>query len=376
MNLRNDHYFMAMALRLAGRGMYTTMPNPRVGCVLVRDGEVVGEGWHEAAGQAHAESRALAAAGERARRATAYVTLEPCSHHGRTGPCADALVTAGVARVVVAMIDPNPLVAGAGAARLRNAGIQVDSGLLEEQAASLNPGFIRRMRDQRPYVRCKMAMSLDGRTAKAGGESRWITGDAARLDVQRLRARSCAIMTGIDTVLADDPSLTVRWQELAAGDFATPGNTPARQPLRVVVDTRLRLSPTARVLGLPGTTLVATASEARARYEALERSGGRVACFPVAGEYVDLSKLLRYLAEQEINEILLEAGATLAGAMLQRGLIDEFVIYMAPVLMGNDARALFNLPGLTAMADNIALAIRDIRKVGDDWRVSAFPVGV
>ncbi|KAF0192124.1 MAG: riboflavin biosynthesis protein RibD [Gammaproteobacteria bacterium] len=376
MNLRNDHYFMAMALRLAGRGMYTTMPNPRVGCVLVRDGDVVGEGWHEAAGQAHAESRALAAAGARARGATAYVTLEPCSHHGRTGPCADALIAAGVARVVVAMIDPNPLVAGAGAARLRDAGIQVDSGLLEEQAASLNPGFIRRMRDQRPYVRCKMAMSLDGRTAKAGGESRWITGDAARLDVQRLRARSCAIMTGIDTVLADDPSLTVRWQALAAGDCATPGNTPARQPLRVVVDTNLRLSPTARLLGLPGKTLVATATEDCARYEALARSGARVACFPLTGAQVDLSELLRYLAEQGMNEILLEAGATLAGAMLQRRLIDEFVIYVAPVLMGSDARALFNLPGLAAMADNIALAIRDIRKVGDDWRVSAFPAGV
>lgn len=374
MTFPSDHYYMARAVRLAERGLYTTMPNPRVGCVLVRDGEVVGEGWHATAGQAHAEAHALAAAGARARGATAYVTLEPCSHHGRTAPCADALIAAGVARVVVAMVDPNPLVAGAGAARLRAAAIPVDVGVLEAPAAALNPGFIRRMRERRPYVRCKMAMSLDGRTAKAGGASRWITGAAARLDVQRLRARSCAILTGIGTVLSDDPSLTVRWQELAADDGATWSEMPRRQPLRVVLDTRLRLSPSARMLALPGATLIATATDAR--HPALEWPGVRVARIPLSGSHVDPDAVLRYLADHDINEVLVEAGPTLAGAMVRRGLIDEFVIYLAPVLMGSDARPLFDLAGLAGMADNLPLAIRDMRRVGDDWRVTAAPVGV
>lgn len=374
MNPAVDHEFMARALRLAERGLYTTMPNPRVGCVLVRDAQVVGEGAHERAGEPHAEVHALTAAGDRARGSTAYVTLEPCSHHGRTGPCADALIKAGVRRVVVAMTDPNPQVSGAGATRLRAAGVEVTIGLLQQQAEALNPGFIRRMRDGRPWVRCKMAMSLDGRTAKASGASRWITGEAARRDVQRWRARSCAIMTGVGTVLSDDPRLTVRWQDLAADD-GLPARAPDRQPLRVVVDTTLRTPASARLLAEPGTTLIATGSEDTATHAVMARSGARIAVFPLIDGQVDIDEMLRYLARHGINEVLLEAGATLAGAMVRRGLVDEWVIYVAPTLMGSDARPLVTLAGLDAMADNLALRIRDIRPIGDDWRIIALPAG-
>lgn len=357
-----DFEYMSRALQLAERGLYTTDPNPRVGCVLVKDGAVVGEGWHVRAGEAHAEINALAQAGDRAHGATAYVTLEPCCHHGRTPPCSAALIEAGVTRVVAAMVDPNPQVAGQGLAQLRAAGIAVEHGVMAAQAEALNPGFVMRMRKGRPFVRAKLAMSLDGRTAMASGESKWITGAAARADVQRLRARSGAIITGIGTVLADDPSLTVRLDDAGA--------EPARQPLRVVLDPHLSLPPTARLLGLPGRTLVFTAVNDAAPRDQLVNAGAKVIRIAGHDEGLDLHAMLETLAGEQINEALLETGATLSGAMLRAGLIDELVIYMAPHLMGDGARGLFHLPGLSEMKDRVALEIADIRAVGKDWRIT------
>jgi diaminohydroxyphosphoribosylaminopyrimidine deaminase/5-amino-6-(5-phosphoribosylamino)uracil reductase len=361
---------MAHALRLAERGLYTTDPNPRVGCVLVRDGEVVGAGWHERAGEPHAEIHALRAAGERAAGATAYVTLEPCVHHGRTPPCADALVAASVARVVVAMKDPNPVVDGAGLGRLATAGIVVEWGLLEDQARALNPGFVTRMTRGRPYTRCKLAMSLDGRTAMASGESRWVTGPAARRDVQRLRARSSAVVTGIGTVVADDPLLTVRDETVGAP-------SPAggwRQPLRVVLDPRLSTPPAARLLSAPGRTVIATCCQDDEAAEPLMDTPAEVIRFPGSVDGLDLAALVRYLAlEEAVNELLVEAGATLSGAFVQAGLVDELVLYVAPKLLGATARGLLQLPGLERMADAIPIEILDIRAVGRDWRVTARP---
>lgn len=360
----DGHRFMTRALHLAQRGLYTTDPNPRVGCVLVRDGEVVGEGWHERAGGPHAEIHALERAGEAARGATAYITLEPCCHHGRTPPCTDALIRAGVARVVAAMEDPNPRVAGKGLARLAQVGIVVESGVMQAQAEALNPGFVRRMRVGLPFVRIKQACSLDGRTAMASGESRWITGEAARRDVHRLRARSSAILTGVGTVLADDPSLTVRLDDLPA----------ARQPLRVVVDSRLRTPPSARMLGLPGGTLILTAVGDPQREAELREAGAQVVALPTRDGGVDLHAALRYLAQAEVNEVLVEAGPTLGGALLSAGLADELVLYVAPHLMGDAARGLFHLPGLERLAQRISLDIADVRAVGGDWRIVARPV--
>lgn len=362
-----DHGYMARALRLAARGLYTTDPNPRVGCVLVRDGAVVGEGWHERAGEPHAEVIALRAAGADARGATCYVTLEPCAHHGRTPPCTEALVEAGVARVVAAMEDPNPAVAGQGLARLRTAGIAVEHGLLAGQAEALNPGFLKRMRGGRPFVRCKLAMSLDGRTAMASGESQWITGPEARRDVQRLRARSSAILTGAGTVLADDPSFTVRAAEL--GEDEPAGGL--RQPLRVVVDPHLSTPPTTRMLSLPGSTLIITTSDDTAEADALLAAGAEVVRLPGTPDTVDLDAVLELLGQRGMNEVHLETGATLAGAMLRAGLVDELVVYMAPLLLGDGARGLFHLPGLASMADRVELEIVDLRAVGRDWRISA-----
>ena len=355
---------MARALRLAARGLFTTDPNPRVGCVVVSDGKIVGEGWHERAGSPHAEVHALQRAGSAAAGATAYVTLEPCSHHGRTPPCADALIASRVGRVVAAMQDPNPQVAGKGLQALRDAGIDVAAGLLEQEALSLNPGFAQRMRLGRPWVRCKLAMSLDGRTAKASGESKWITGPAAREDVHRLRARSSAVMTGIGTVLADDPSLTARLEGHDAGALL--------QPLRVVLDSSLQLPPGAGLLQQPGETLVVTGVEDPAREAALARPGVSVVTLPLGDDgRPDPRSVLQYLARLEVNEVHLEAGARLSGAMLEAGLVDELVIYMAPHLMGDAARGLFHLPGLDRVAQRIRLEVRDIRAVGGDWRITA-----
>jgi diaminohydroxyphosphoribosylaminopyrimidine deaminase / 5-amino-6-(5-phosphoribosylamino)uracil reductase len=370
----HDHAFMARALSLAKRALYTTDPNPRVGCVLVRGGEIVGEGWHRRAGEPHAERLAVAAAGERARGATAYVTLEPCCHHGRTPPCTDALLEAGVARVVAAMQDPNPLVAGKGLEILRTGGIEAAVGLLEAQARALNAGFAKRMSEGLPYLRCKVAASLDGRTAMASGESRWITGEAARRDVHRLRARSSAVLTGIGTVLADDPELTVRLQggELTGMD---PG-APVRQPLRVVADSRLRFPITARMLRGPGRTLIATAACDALRTGQLEAAGAAVhRCAETDGR-VDLHALLRELAAREVNEVLAEAGPGLAGALVREGLVDELVLYLAPHLMGAAARGMFELPALDRMQDRIGLEILDMCMVGRDLRIRAKPLVV
>ncbi|AOV18430.1 riboflavin biosynthesis protein RibD [Acidihalobacter aeolianus] len=361
---------MARALQLARRGLYTTHPNPRVGCVLVRDGKIVGEGFHARAGEAHAEIRALQAAGKQARGVTAYVTLEPCNHHGRTPPCTEALIDAGVARVVAAMRDPNPLVAGGGLAALSAAGIEVASGLLEGSAQALNPGFISRMTYGVPWVRVKSAMSLDACTALASGESRWVTGAAARRDVQRWRARADAILTGIDTVIADDPSLNVR---LDAADLGIEG--AVAQPLRVVLDSRLRISPEARLFRLPGKVLV-IAAEGRvgaAARAALEARGAEIATVPAAksGRGLNLAEVLRLLGRRGINEVHVETGATLAGALIREGLVDELVIFVASHLLGGGARGVFLLPAIETMGERTHLEITQTRRVGDDWRLIA-----
>lgn len=365
-----DAEYMSQALRLARRGLYTTHPNPRVGCVLVREGVVVGEGFHARAGESHAEAHALRIAGPQARGATAYVSLEPCCHHGRTPPCADALIEAGVTRVVAAMRDPNPLVAGRGLAQLSAAGIDVSSGLLESSAQALNPGFISRMTRGVPWVRVKSAMSLDACTALASGESRWITGAAARQDVQRWRARADAVLTGVDTVLADDPSLNVR---LEAADLGIDGIVA--QPLRVILDSDLRVSPEARLFRLPGQVLV-IAAEGRvspATRKTLESRGAEVVSVPAAkvGRGLDLPEVLRLLARRGINEIHVEAGAMLAGALVREGLADELVIYVAPHLLGGGARAVFALPALESIGERTHLEISQARRVGDDWRLIA-----
>jgi len=360
-----DTGHMAEAIRLAQRGLCTTAPNPRVGCVIARGERVLARGCHRRAGGPHAEAAALDAAAESVRGATAYVTLEPCSHHGRTAPCADALIGAGVVRVVAASRDPNPLVAGRGLERLRAAGIAVECGLLEREAVALNPGFFKRMQSGMPWVRAKLAMSIDGRTAMADGTSKWITGEAARADVQRLRARSCAIVTGVGTVLLDDPRLDVR----ASVDGGLP---PERQPVRVVLDSRLRTPVSARVIGEAGETLVVSAARDPARERALGEAGVTLLHLPDAGGRVDLRALLAHLAAAQCNEVLIEAGATLAGAALRAGLVDELLIYVAPVLMGSSARPLLDLP-LSAMEQKLGLRIADVTAVGADWRITATP---
>ena len=365
-----DLAFMAQALRLARLGLFTTDPNPRVGCVLVRAGTVVGEGYHRCAGAPHAERIALTTAGKQAKGATAYITLEPCCHQGRTPPCTDGLLTAGVERVVIAMVDPNPRVAGRGLAALEAAGVAVQVGVLEAYAQALNPGFIKRMQQGLPHVRCKLAASLDGRTAMASGKSKWITSAAARRDVQRLRARSSAILTGSGTLLADDPALDVRLEE---AELAGP-DEPVRQPLRVLVDSHLRTPTDARLFDQPGPILIiglATAATEAARR--LEAAGAEVRLGAISEDRVDLTALLRYLGQREINEVQVEAGPTLAGALLQAGLVDEIVLYLAPHLMGDGSRGLFRLPGLTQMSDRVELTIRDLRTIGPDLRIIAVP---
>lgn len=359
----NDQFYMARALRLAKKGLYTASPNPRVGCVLVRDDAVIGEGWHRRTGDAHAEIVALNSVvdfgHQHARAATAYVTLEPCSHHGRTPPCVQALIAAGITRVVVAMVDPNPKVAGSGIKQLEAAGIQVDVAVCEQDARELNVGFIKRMTQNKPLVRCKLAMSLDGRTAMASGESQWITSKAARHDVQYWRARSDAVLTGIGTVLADDPRLTVR------GEFESCLDA---QPLRVVADSGLRTPADARLfVDADGDVLVMTAEGQDvppaypAEVHGLALKDGRL----------DLGQLMTELARREINEVHVEAGAQLSGALLQAGLVDELLIYMAPMLMGSSARGLLDMPGLDQLSDALALDIFEIRAVGSDVRIRA-----
>jgi len=352
---------MARALELARRGLYTTDPNPRVGCVLLRDGAVVGEGWHERAGSAHAEVAALAAAGAAARGATAYVTLEPCNHYGRTPPCSLALIEAGVARVVYAIDDPNPEVAGAGAARLREHRIEVQSGLMAGEAEALNVGYLRRWRTGRPFVRVKLAASLDGRTALANGESRWITSKAARTDVQYFRARSSAVLTGIGTILADDPAMNVRIEE------------SNRQPLRAVLDSTLRTPLEARVIHRQGAVLLIATQDDPQKRQLLERKGVEVALLPSSTARPDLNAVLELLGARGANELWVEAGAVLAGAFVRERLFDELIIYLAPTLLGPDARPLMQLPALAVLEDRLRLRFAECVAVGDDLRITAVP---
>jgi len=349
---------MSRALELAQRGLYTTAPNPRVGCVIVSAGAIVGEGWHERAGGPHAEVAALEAAGARARGGSAYVSLEPCVHQGRTGPCTEALIASGVKRVIAAVQDPNPLVRGQGLARLREAGITSEIGLLEDEAREVNIGFTSRMTRGRPWVRMKVAASLDGKTALNNGRSRWITGEAARRDGHHWRARACAVLTGIGTVRDDDPLLTVR-------DVET-----TRQPLRIVVDSRLELPLNARVLR-GGGLLIASARDDTRAIAALREKGAEVVVIPNRAGKVELPALMRELAKREINEIHVEAGHRLNGSLVDEGLIDELLVYLAPSLLGDAARGMFHLPELADLEGRRKLAIRDARMIGPDIRIIA-----
>jgi diaminohydroxyphosphoribosylaminopyrimidine deaminase / 5-amino-6-(5-phosphoribosylamino)uracil reductase len=394
MGTAQDSLWMARALHLAERGLYATSPNPRVGCVLVRDGQVVGEGWHKRAGEPHAEVLALRAAGVAAHGATAYVTLEPCSHYGRTPPCTDALIAAGIARVAVAVQDPNPLVAGQGIAKLSEADIEVKCGLMEGAARELNAGFFARMTRGTPWLRIKIAMSLDGRTALANGVSQWITGEAARQDVQRWRARSCAVLTGIGTVLADDPQLNVREgaltfssesllsSPLAAKGSLTCSGAPTgvpvagawegseglRQPLRVVLDSQFRIPLTARILN-EGNVLIYTAVLDAKKSEVLEKVGASVCVLPDGKGQVDLAGMLVDLAKRGCNEVLVEAGSTLNGALLRAGMVDELLLYLAPQLLGDAARGMAQLGELTSLDQRLDLNWQDVRQIGNDLRV-------
>jgi len=361
--MATHEYYMARALQLAARGLFTTDPNPRVGCVIVKDDHIIAEGWHQRAGEGHAEVNAIANAGGAAKGSDCYVTLEPCSHFGRTPPCADLLVNAGVKRVFIAMRDPNPVVSGNGIKRLQDAGIDVTVGVLTQQAEDLNPGFCKRMRTGMPYVRAKIAMSLDGRTAMSSGESKWITGPEARQDVQKLRARSSAILSGMGTVIADDPAFTIRPE----GDWY-PEQQPVRQALKVIVSAHSTLPNDCQLLSnkddllLVGTKTQPGIPDDINVLTVAEKNGG-----------VDLHALMIELGQREMNEVMVEAGSVLNGALLDAGLIDELIIYMAPKIMGDSARGIFHLPELQAMSQNIELTITDIRAVGKDWRITAKP---
>ncbi|MFT6758117.1 MAG: diaminohydroxyphosphoribosylaminopyrimidine deaminase [Chitinophagales bacterium] len=357
-----DRCYMARALKLAAKGLYTTTPNPSVGCVLVKDGKIVGEGYTQPAGGAHGEVMAMNAAGANTTGATAYVTLEPCSHYGRTPPCSNGLIAAGVVRVVAAMEDPNPVVASSGLAKLKVAGVQVESGLLEAQARQFLAGFYQRMTNGVPKVIAKLASSLDGRTAMASGESQWITGREARYQVQKLRAASCAIVTGIDSILQDDSSLTVRIE-----DWLEPyGSDVVRQPLRVVLDSNLKMPLTAKILQQDGDTLVVCATDHIEKRQQLKAAGATVLKLAGKDQRIDLTALLKWLAKEKgCNQVMVEAGATLSGSFIEQGLVDELHIFQAPVLLGSSAKPLLNLD-LSTMANKRELVLIDSRKVGSD----------
>lgn len=383
-----DRYYMAEALRLARKGRFTTHPNPRVGCVLVKDSEIIGRGWHRKAGEAHAEIHALRQAGDRAKDACAYVTLEPCSHYGKTPPCADALVSAGVSRVVCAMQDPNPQVAGSGLKKLENAGIQTKLNVLSEEARWLNKGFIKRMETGMPWVTLKMAMSLDGRTAMASGESQWITGPAARSDVQRLRAESAAILTGIGTLLQDNAALTVRAEQFDCERFedVSAVQSPTfdgvsladiieKQPLRVVLDSQARMPESSRLLETPSPVLWVVSEKAvfsGGQQKIAEQAFVDVLRMPEQEPAERLALIMAQLAVRGINEVLVEAGAQLAGGFLSANLCDELVVYIAPKLMGSTARPLAHI-ALEKMAESKMLKLQDVRQVGPDIRLTYHP---
>ena len=356
-----DYKCMASALQLARRGLTTTHPNPRVGCVIARDGEVVGEGWHKKAGKAHAEIHALLDAGDKAVGGSVYVTLEPCSHSGRTPPCVEALIDAKVARVVFAIEDPNPEVNGNGFQRLQKAGIEVQSGLMAAEAEDINPGFLKRMRQGRPWVRIKLAQSMDGHVALANGSSQWISGSESRADVQNWRARSDAILTGIGTVLADDPSLNVR------------NGKSASQPARVIIDSQWRTPVNARLLNLPGNVLIAGLKE-KPVPQALRETGADCMGLPACDGRVDMDAVLCKLAERGFNEVQVEAGATLCGTLIEQGLVDELLIYQAPIILGGTAMSPFALPRLDNMNDRVHLNWVDSRRIGKDMRFRFRPV--
>jgi len=375
-----DHTFMARAIQLAKKGQYTTHPNPRVGCVIVKHGEIIAEGYHLRAGEPHAEINALSQLQSKqisAQDATAYVTLEPCSHTGKTPPCANALIEASVARVVIAMQDPNPQVSGRGITTLKEAGITVEVGLLKKQARALNLGFIKRMEQGLPWVRVKLAMSLDGKTAMASGESQWITGEDARRDVQFLRAKADAILTGIGTVLADNPSLNVRLNPMDLGikaGISGINKSDVKQPKKVILDSELQTPLDAKLFKVAGETLIITTKQNTTLEKAFHSQGAEVLSFEAnESRRLPLKKVLQTLAEREINEVHVEAGATLCGALIQADLVDEIVIYMAPILMGSDAKGLLNFMAIDTMSDKINLSISDIRAVGTDWRITVTP---
>ncbi|AUX71921.1 bifunctional diaminohydroxyphosphoribosylaminopyrimidine deaminase/5-amino-6-(5-phosphoribosylamino)uracil reductase RibD [Erwinia pyrifoliae] len=364
-----DEIYMARALELARRGRFTTTPNPNVGCVLVRDGQIVGEGYHMLAGEPHAEVHALRMAGEKSLGATAYVTLEPCSHHGRTPPCCEALIAAGIKRVVTAMQDPNPQVAGRGLYRLQQAGIEVSHGLMMQEAEALNRGFLKRMRTGFPWVQLKLGASLDGRTAMASGESQWITSPEARRDVQRLRAQSSAILSTSATVLADNPALTVRHDELDSASLADYPVDLLRQPVRVIVDGQNRVTPEYRLVAQPGETWLARTSGDRQQWP--ENVSQLIV--PLYQNRLDLVSLLMLLGKKQINSVWVEAGAQFAGALLQAGVVDELIVYLAPKLLGDAGRGLCQLPGLETLAAAPAFTFSDIRQVGPDIRLTLTP---
>ena len=351
-----DSFYMAKAIALAKKGRYTIDPNPRVGCILVKDNIIIAEGWHKRAGQGHAEVNALKQVTD-ANGSTVYVTLEPCSHYGKTPPCCEALIKANVARVVVAMQDPNPLVAGKGLKKLQQAGIEVHCGVLEKDAALLNQGFIKRMTQGLPFIRSKLAMSLDGRTAMASGESQWITGDKARQDVQHLRAASSAILTGINTVLTDDPSLNARLE------------IDVLQPMRVVLDSRLQMPCDAKMRLFEGRCLILTCSKDKIKKQVLEQVGFEVFVLAEIKGHLDLKAVFLFLAKQQVNEVLVEAGAILNGALLEAGLVDEWIIYMATVILGDQGRGLFNIPALQTMADKKEFHLKQTRQIGNDLKL-------
>jgi diaminohydroxyphosphoribosylaminopyrimidine deaminase/5-amino-6-(5-phosphoribosylamino)uracil reductase len=363
---------MAEAIQLAARGMYSTQPNPRVGCVIVNGEEVVGRGWHQIAGEAHAEINALNDAGDRARGGIAYVTLEPCSHTGRTGPCCEALIRAGIERVVVAMVDPNPLVSGRGIDYLKQHQVDVIAPCMAEPAARLNIGYVKRQKQNTPFVRCKLAMSLDGRTGLSNGVSKWITGAAARADVQKLRARSCAIVTGVDTVLADDPAMTIRADQINVPDIDL---ATRKQPLRVILDSYLRIKADAAILAPADEVLVICRDDGKVDgpvRDQLVSKGIEVVALPAAGERgIDLTAVMRLLADRECNEILVECGARLAGAMLSDRLLDELIIYMSAKLLGHSGLPLLELPEFSVMDQVAGLEFREVRQVGEDLKITA-----